>query len=332
MIGARRKPSPIEAEPGPAEAPAPRTAAVVAGDLTVARDALAAREADVRDAASGYEAALDVSRDAALAARDRLTGAEVDRDIARRAVSRLDAEHAAAVDGERRAGVAHVVAEADAAVAAYRGALEDRLPELGRVARGLVRLWAEAELANAAAEEALRNDLKAKGINDPPRCRPPVEAFRNWPGRQRELLEPPVERTLWTNAGGIAVGDEFQGRIVGQPDGSGVLQDRSVRTVFKHRRTFTTETFLPDQDGTVADPLVKMLNVPGVTALDRAGWEPVGYADAGLVLARLDELERPTPPAEDRRLPITKERPVGPPVEVWRPPANERITQVLSSR
>ncbi|MDH3031066.1 hypothetical protein [Methylobacterium fujisawaense] len=291
---------------------------MIAAEATAAREALALREAEFRRAGEAYEASLDQGREAALAADRGLDGARVDRDIARRAVERLEAEHEAARDAEEHAAVAGFVAEADEALAVYQQACEQLLPEMSRMGRQLVRAWAVAQLANENAEKALKAQQAAQGITSDMPCRPGVEAFRTWPGRPRELVTPALDRTLWTNAAGEAVGEPWQSQIREQVDGTGVLSDSGGRTVFEHRRTFREETFLRQEDGRTCDLLVRSLRIPGVTAADRDGWKPLDYADPRKALAQLDEMEQPAANFEDRRRPETETVPVGAPVKVGR--------------
>jgi multidrug efflux pump subunit AcrA (membrane-fusion protein) len=295
---------------GPRNTSGPRTSAHVAQDLAAAQVTLAAREEDVRDAASAYEAALDVGRDAALAARERLSDAEVDRDIARRAAEKLSTEHGLALEGERRAELAGVVGMADTAIATYREACERLLPEMGRMSRQLMRAWAEAEQANEAAEAALQQKLKAEGVKNASRCRPSVENFRMWPGRPSEVVGEPVEHELWVNAEGEAPAEEWQNRIRLQPNGTGVLHHHGP-VVFAHRRRFREEQVVEAQTAKSVTALVRTLCVPGRTAFHQAGWEPVKFASASNVLTRLSELERPLDIAEDRRWPELRLVPVG---------------------
>lgn len=295
-----------------------RTPAVIAAEVSAAHEALALREAEFRRAGDAYEASLDLGREAAFAADRALDGAKVDRDIARRAVERLEADHEAARDAEDQAVLASVVADADEAMAAYRKAAEELLPQMAIMGRQLVRAWAVAQMANETAETALKARQAAQGISSDLPCRPSAEAFRTWPGRPRELVGPPVEHVLWTNGAGEAVGEPWQGQIREQVDGTGVLSDGGGRSVFEHRRSYRQETFLRQEDGRICDPLVRVLHIPGVTAADRDGWRPIDYADARKALAQLDELEKPSPFAEDRRQPETETVPVGAPVKVGR--------------
>ncbi|MGU3449627.1 hypothetical protein [Methylobacterium sp. 391_Methyba4] len=290
----------------------------MAQDLAAAQVTLAAREEDVQDAARGYEAALDLGRDEALAARERLSEAEVDRDIARRATTKLEAEHGLALEGERRAELAGVVGVADTAIAAYRDACERLLPEMGRMARQLVRAWAEAENANEAAEAALQLKLKAEGVKNAARQRLSVENFRIWPGRPREVVGEPVEYELWVNADGEAPAEEWQNRIRLQPNGTGVLHHHGP-VVFTHRRRFREEPVIDAQSAKDVTALVRTLCVPGLTAFDKWGWEPVKFATASKVLKLLSELEEPLDIAKDQRRPEMKPVPVGPAWEVGQP-------------
>lgn len=297
-----------------------RTLAVVAADMGAAREVLAARESAVQAAQAAYEASLDLGRTEALAARGHLSGAEVDRDIARRTLERLTAEHGAALEGERRAALAGVVGTADTAIAAYREACEELLPQMGRAARQLIRAWAEAERANEAAEAALQADLKERGVKNPCRCRPIVEAFRTWPGRPREVVGEPREFELWVNRAGQAPSDDWQGRIKTQGDGSGVLFNSGRPVHFDHKRVFREELVLKAQEGESADPLMSTLCIPGLTSADRAGWIPLKGATPTQVLAALDGLERPAEHLEDCRFPEQDVNPVGPPFLVRREP------------
>lgn len=299
-------------------APEPRTSSHVAQDLAAAQAILAAREGDVQDAARAYEAALDLGRDAALAARARLSDSEVDRDIARRAAEKLEAEHGLALEGERRAELAGIVGAADTATAAYRDACERLLPKMGLMARELVRAWAEAERANEAAEAALQRSLKAEGVKSAGRCRPGVEDFRMWPGRPREVVGEPREFEVWTNAAGEAPSEDWQQRIKVQPNGTGVLHQGGA-VVFTHRRRFREEQVVEAQSAHGVTALVKALSVPGLSGADQPGWTPMDFASPGKVLARLAELERPLDIAEDRRWPAPKLVPVGPAWEVGEP-------------
>ena len=303
---------------GPRNTPGPRTSAHIAQELAVAQTTLAAREGDVQDAARGYEAALDLGRDAALAARERLSEAEVDRDIARRAAEKLATEYDLALEGERRAELAGIVGAADTAIASYRDACERLLPEMGRMARQVVRAWAEAERANEAAEAAMQKSLKAEGVKNAGRCRPGVEDFRMWPGRPREVIGEPREFEVWTNAAGEAPSEDWQQRIKIQPNGTGVLHQGGA-VVFTHRRRFREEQVVEAQSAHGVTALVKALSVPGLSGADQPGWTPMDFASPGKVLARLSELERPLNIAEDRRWPVTKLVPVGPAWEVGEP-------------
>jgi len=305
---------------GPTRRAGPRTSAHVAQDLAAAQQVLAAREADVRDAASAYEASLDLGREAALDARQRLNEAEVDRDVARRAAEKLEVEHDLAVEGERRAVLAGIIAEADAKIAAYRETVERLLPGMGQAARKIMREWAEAELANEAAERAMQASLKAEGVQSAGRCRLSVEAFRAWPGRPREVVGEPRDFELWTNARGEPPGDEWQAKIKLQADGTGVLQDGG-RNVFTHRRRYREENVIPAQPGKGIELLVKKLFVPGVTAADQPGWSPPSNLSPSKVLAHLDELERPLDIAEDRRWAKLETNPVGPAYEIEHQPS-----------
>jgi hypothetical protein len=316
---------------GPRNTSEPRTSAHVAQDLATAQATLAARENDVRDATFAYEAALDVGRDAALAACARLSDAEVDRDIARRAAAKLEAERSLALEGERRAELAGIVGKADTAIATYREACERLLPEMGHMARQLMRAWAEAEIANEAAEAALQQKLKAEGVKNASRCRPSVEDFRMWPGRPSEVVGEPVEHELWVNAEGEAPAEEWQNRIRLQPNGTGVLHHHGP-VVFAHRRRFREEQVVEAQTAKSVTALVRTLCVPGLTAFDQSGWEPVKFASASNVLTRLSELERPLDITEDRRWPVTKLVPAGPAWEVGEPaPAFVRIGTQFAS-
>lgn len=314
MIGRLKKAAAVEPGPHVTAALITRTASVIASERDAAQRELGAREEGLREAAATYEASLDNGRTEALAAREQMQAAEVDRDIARRALARLDGEHAAAVEADRLEAIRMVVAEAGEASEAYEAAVRQMLPEMGRAARVLMRLWATAEIAHERAGTA----IKSENTEAFPKPRG-VEGFRTWPGRPREVIGETVTRSLWTTSNGTPVADEFQAKIKEQPDGSGRLFGGGL-SYFDHRRTFRTETFLAAQDQVAVDPLVSALCVPGITGADNPGWKPLSSPNPRKVLAILDSFELPSFLAVDRRKTETEDVPVGLAVRVTREP------------
>ncbi|MBY0298085.1 MAG: hypothetical protein K2X71_18975 [Methylobacterium sp.] len=292
----------------------PRPSAVVVDALTGARDALAAREADVQTAKASYEASLDEGREAALAARARLSEAEVDADIARRQVAKLEAEAEQARQAERRAETDRLVGEADAAIERYRAAIAEDLPLITKAVRNLIGLRALAEIANNAAKAAITAD------SDPTRHAPRqgVDAFRNRPGRPRKIVGGPRDVLLWVDAHGQAPADEYQDRIRPQPDGSGILRLPNASPRYTAKRWFREVTCLPLEVGETAENLAEVVRIPALVAGGPPGWKPIAHKSPEAILRLLDDLEAASAADlhRDTRQPRTELEPLGAPFDV----------------
>ncbi len=305
---ARRPSQIVSAVVGLLTGNSPRPSAVVADALDAARETLATAEADLAAAQAEYDVALDQGRAAALAAKQAVGECELDRDMAAKAVSKLVAEAEQAREVERRAETDRLVAEADAAGERYRAAAVEDWPAVIGVIRGILRLRAEAEIANNAARAAIAADP------EPGRhaMRQGVDHFRTRPGRPREVIGEPREIELWVNGRGEPLGDDWQARMKEQADGSGLLRSEHTSMRFEHRRLFRQVRYLPAEMSDVPDDLVRSIHIPGLVAGDPPGWRPTDK-DPATILRLLDEMEaaRPVEGRPDTRKPRTDLEPIG---------------------
>ena len=125
--------------------PNPRTAAAITlrdgasaiADLEtqhrMAERALSGAEGALQEASAKYDAALGEGREAALAARQVRTTAEVDLDIARRNVDTLGRKLADAHEALRLAGIEHKRTEAERLRSMFEEMVRQGLARLGRI-------------------------------------------------------------------------------------------------------------------------------------------------------------------------------------------------------
>ncbi len=249
--------------------------------LGAAGENLVRAEQKVNDTREAYSQALNLGREAAMTARREREEAEVERDIAERAIETLKGRIEAARESQAAAEVERLTTEARARIAAFEAETVKHLPLMVSAARRLVRLWAEASLARGLA-------LKAGAAEE---TMPGVEEFRQVPGRPRQILE--TKRvTRWINPStGDAISDEQATQAVEQ-NGTAYLRSASNGpTRLTEKAEFDRIVYLEAEAGSRLTSLVEALNVPGLLADDVAGWTAPDPILAHTVLARLDVLE-----------------------------------------
>lgn len=284
-------------------------AARVEIDLADARGDLADAECELVAARRAYDVAVDGARlSEAVAARSRIAEVETRADIARRLVKRLEAELGELLAGAEDAAAAaerdQLRATAEAALASYRAAFEERMPALTAGLRELIRMHATAEVAREAAAEV--------GV-----ALPRADAFRDIQGSPRVVLAR-RELDLWLNEyGGTPFGDEDQKLIRVRSDGVGTLQGNNYLHEATRRRRFEEIDFIPLVSGEIAPPLSEHLTLPCLRAGEPAGWSPMKHGTrARDVLRALDEFKtqvallRPEPIQRTERRPLEPARDV----------------------
>ena len=287
MIGRRARQAAPAPVPAAATIPAPHPiiakAAQVEAALADARRDLAAAQAEVGAARSAYDAAADDARVSdAVAARTQSMEAEVRADVAARLVARLEKELQPLL-----AGAADVAAAqerealrdvAQQAVAEYEAAFRAHMPSITAELRGLIRLWARAELARETAENHGAQVLAA-------------DTFRHVLGGYRQDISR-EDVDLWLNPGsGTPFGEADQRLIKQRRDGVGTLEGNNYTHEATHKRRFARITYLPFNTGKIAPALYEAL-LPCLHASGAAGWSPLkAGASPRTVLAALDALE-----------------------------------------
>lgn len=266
-------------------------------DISRSREAaaeeLALAETGLAEAETGYRAGLLNADDVALRKlADARTDASVRLDRARALLGAFDEKLDAAQERDRQAEVARVIGIADAAIAEFREAVEIDLPLITEAARRLIRLEAEAELANAEAAKA----IEGSGRMDIYAQRPSVSAFRMRPGKARELVDS-IEQELWVDEADQRVGDPLQGRIVRQFDGSGTVRvsESTPLRRYHSKRRFVREQYRAAIPAVSSERLAATLAVPGLRPTDPAGWLPTQVDVPSRVLDVLRKLELAMP-------------------------------------
>lgn len=283
-----------QAVPAPTAVPAavvPQTphpmiakAAQVEAALADARRDLAAAQTEVLSAKHAYDAAADAARvSEAVAARTRSMEAEVRADVAARLVARLEEELEPLLAGAADVAAAQeretLRETAQQAVAEYEAAFRTRMPSITAELRGLIRLWAQAELARETAE--------SHGAQIPA-----ADTFRHVAGSYRQDIGR-EEVDLWINPGsGTPFGDADQRKIKQRRDGVGTLEGNNYYThEATHKRRFARITYLPFSTGKIAPALYEAL-LPCLHASGVAGWSPLkAGASPRVVLEALNALE-----------------------------------------
>lgn len=289
MIVRRQKQPAVPGGPAlvapPALSPEIERAAQVEAQLADARRDHVAAQAEVDAARAAYEAAADGARvSEAVAARARIAEAETVADIAGRKVARLDAELqpllAGAADAAAAAEREQLRATAVQLQDEYRRQFGVRMPAITSELRGLIRLWAEAEIAREAAAAAGVRLWWA-------------DQFRDVEGTPRVEISR-VVRDLWINGfGGLPYSDADQELIRIDPaTGEGRLPGNNYMHRTSRRRRYDEIAFRPAVPGQLAPALFETLVLPCVTAGGPAGWSPLkGDTRPRAVLAALDALE-----------------------------------------
>ncbi|MCJ2067936.1 hypothetical protein MKK75_03785 [Methylobacterium sp. J-030] len=248
----------------------------------------------------------------------RAAGMRADRVKAVRTA--LQGRLAAVQEADRRTEVDQLHVRADEAAEAYRNAVSVDLPLVIEAVRGMLRLGAEAEIARKAAMEA-----------DPTRApRQSIDAFRASPDRPRKELSKARELELWVRPNGDHLVEDLQADVRLSSDGTGFLLTGSGSTRFNHRRKFRRVEVLDAEFGRAAEPLTKVLSVPGLGTLDNPGWRPLERSDPHAILTALDRLERQVVPEGDTRQPRVEYQPIGNLIEVGR--ANSVIEDLANRR
>ncbi|ACA21275.1 hypothetical protein M446_7057 (plasmid) [Methylobacterium sp. 4-46] len=252
---------------------------------------LAGAETAVRDAGTRYEAALGEGREAALAARRVQDDAEVDRDIARRAVDVLSRQVADAREALRVTEIEHRRAEAERLRSVFEETARQQLAAMAVGARAIIRAWAEAELAIEAARQVQRAD-------GPPI--PSIEAFRSVPRQpRREVRRHRI--TKWLRPGtNDAFPDEFDQQIV-RKGSTGWLRHAGMSgggREIAERGEFDRITYAKEVPPIYVPPLVESLSIPALVGGEVPGWVPVEGLTPHGALARLADLERAPPRRE----------------------------------
>ena len=252
---------------------------------------LAGAEVALKAASDAYDAALGQGRDAALTARRAQGDAEVDRDVAKRAVEllaqRLDDARSAAAAAEtnRLADVARGRVD-DFASAARRD-----LKAMAGLARRLARLHAEAGIAREAAIRA--------GVSEADL--PNVEDFRRAPRFPQEVLKTErVKRYIHPYTTHAIDGDQEKHIRVSGPDaylmGGPQPMRLSDHAIFDRTVVLVAQAPVPHRS------FMSALAVPGLMDDDAPGWTPPDSLSPHAVLAHLDAIEgAPAPDRSDRR-------------------------------
>ena len=254
--------------------------------LEAAGENLVRAEQKVKDTLEAYSQALNLGRDAAMTARREREEAEVERDIAERAIETLKGHIEAARESQAAAEVERLTAEARERIAAFEAATLRELPLMASTARRLVRLWAEASLARGLAVKAGADSETMSS----------VEEFRQVSGLPRQILE--TKRiTRWINPStGDAISDEQAAKAVEQ-DGKALLGRVSDALIYATEKAeFDRIVYLEAEAGPRLKSLVQALTVPGLMADDATGWAAPDPATPHAVLAYLDTLENLLPP------------------------------------
>lgn len=260
-------------------------------DHAAAVEALSATENAVSHAAAAYDASLGQGREAALAARRAQADAEVDRDVARHTVDRLSGQLKAAREAAVHAEIEHLSNVARKSAAEFEAVTRRELKIMEATARRLVRLWANAHLAQAAAIRAGANEFELPGIED----------FRAVPRRPREVIE--TKRvTRWVHpytCDGLS--DEQTASVLAQGD-TAYLRGGGEPMRLSHQAEFDRIVYVEREQGERLVSLVSALRVPGLMADEVPGWSAPDGMTAHAVIERLAALEQaPAPDRRDRR-------------------------------
>lgn len=273
--------------------------------LEAAMQRLTDAERSLAKASADYESALPLGRDAALGARRLKEEAEVDRDIARHAVTAIEGQITTSRDAVRQARIAHLTAKAQEMAAAFEEMAARELTVMTVAARALLRASALAALArteaiSSGADEALL---------------PEVEAFRRIGSRPRQDIE--VTRvTRWLHPRTLNPLDDDQSRRVSVgEDGRAFLassEGGSQGSMPLHTSAeFDRIVYREYMRGRPVLSLVNALTIPGLRGDDTPGWEASEELSPWAVLKRLEALEAAPPPdRQDRRPSQIELRPV----------------------
>ena len=257
-------------------------------DHAAAIETLSAAEDALGRAVAAYAASLGQGREAALVARRAQADAEVDRDVARHAVDRLSDQVKTAREAAAEAQIQHLSNVARESVAEFEAVTRRELKVMEATARRLVRLWANAHLAQAAAIRAGANEFELPGIED----------FRAVPGRPREVIE--TKRvTRWVHpytCDGLS--DEQTASVLAQGD-TAYLRGGGEPMRLSHQAEFDRIVYVEREQGERLVSLVSALRVPGLMADEVPGWSAPDGMTAHAVIERLAALEQASPP--DRR-------------------------------
>ena len=251
----------------------------------MAESALSGAEGALQEASAKYDAALGEGREAALAARQVRTTAEVDLDIARRNVDTLGRKLADAHEALRLAGIEHKRTEAERLRSVFEETARQALARMSVDARVLLRAWAEAELATQAACEA-------QGRDGPPI--PSAEDFRSVPRMHRREIGR-TRITRWLRPGtNDAYGDEIDRTIIGR-GATGWLRNEAMLNgghEVSARGEFDRITYAEATAPIYMPLLAESLSIPALVGGQVPGWLPIDARDPRAVLAQLVELER----------------------------------------
>lgn len=159
------------------------------------------------------------------------------------------------------------------------------------MARRLMRLWAGAQLARAAAIRAGVDETELPGIED----------FRAASSRPREVIE--TKRvTRWIHPyTGDGLNDEQTARITVQ-GGAAYLCGGSEPLRLTYQAVFDRIIYVEREQGERLVSLVSALRVPGLMADDAPGWSAPEMVAPHAVIDRLAALEQAlAPDRRDRR-------------------------------
>ncbi|ACL63340.1 hypothetical protein [Methylobacterium nodulans] len=272
-----------------------RNGADVIADLEskhrAAEGGLATAKAALQAATAKYEAALGEGRDAAIAARQVRTDAEVDLDIARRAVETLARQVADAHEALRLAEIEHKRSEAERLRSVFEETARRGLGVMSVEGRAIIRAWAEAELAIQAARQA-------QGAGGP--HIPSAEEFRSVPrGHRKEIRRTRVTR--WLRPGTREpYPDAIEQMIVRKGD-RGWLRNTSMTgggQEITERGEFDRITYARPTSPIYMPLLIESLCVPALVGGQVPGWMPTEALDPRTILARLADLEHAPAPKE----------------------------------
>ena len=263
-----------------------RNGASVISDLekkhAAAERDLAGASAAMKEASAKYQAALGEGREAAIAARRVCTDAEVDVDIASRAVDTLARMVAEASEAFRLAEVEHKLAEAERLRAAFEETTRQQLALMGVGARAIIRAWATAEIAIGEARAAL-----GEGGAEIPAA----EDFRRVPRVDRsEVKREKIVR--WLRKGLEPLSDEIHKHITGSgKEGHLKFPNERSGSIVTDRAQFERITYRKAEQSIYIAPLVATISIPAISGGLVPGWTPHEHMGPHAALALLEQLE-----------------------------------------